>query len=238
MSRGARILVIAFLAVTAGAAVACSARAAPQTYRYEIESSTYGDIGTYTNVVTHSGDEIDVRTELQVTIRFFGFPVYHQDANRFEEWRDGRLIAFRSDTNDDGTKIHVTGKAEGDHFVVKTPTGTIIAPATVHPSNPWVAATPGSGSLMSTKTGKVVKATVIGGGEKTVTIGGRTMQLHQFLINSNKHQMVWVNSRGVVVAFETPQHGMPIEFVLKNASPASPEQVSQQGPLADNSNIS
>ncbi len=239
MSRSTRISIFAFFALAVATAAGRPACAAPQIYRYEIESRTYGNIGTYTNIVTHIGDKVDVRTKMHVTIRFLGFPVYRQDANRLERWRDGRMIAFRSDTDDDGAKIDVTGKAKGDRFVVKTPTGTIIAPAAVRPTNPWVPVTPGTGSLMSTKTGKVVRARVISRGKKTVTFGGRTMHLWEFFIDSDKHQVMWVNDRGVAVALQTPQHGLTIRFVLKNPHAAvAAEQVSQQTLLASNSNVS
>lgn len=228
MTRSARISAIILLAAATGAAQAYPARAAPafyqRVYQYEIEDSTYGNLGTYTNIVTHDGDRVEVRTVVNAVVRILGIPFFRESAQRLEQWQNGRLVAFRSNTDDNGTKIDVTGKAQGDHFVIDAPTGVITAPARVHPSNPWAAQNFSTDTMMSTKTGEVVKVKVTDCGEKTVTFNGKAMRLHQYFIDGTKHQVVWLNDKGVVVAFQTPEHGAAINFVLKDAPHAPPMQ--------------
>jgi hypothetical protein len=42
------------------------------------------------------------------------------------------------------------------------------------------------------------------------------MRVHQWFVDDEKHQVVWIDQRGVVVGFQTEEEGKPINFVLKS----------------------
>jgi len=204
-----------------GAALAAlapvGAQAATQILTYNVEHPTYGNIGTYTNTVSQNGNTAEVRTDLHVSVKMIGIPLFHQDATRDEQWQNQRLVSFRSTTDDNGTNINVTGKADGGSFLINSSAiGTTTAPAQVHPSNPWAPFVLKTDMMMSSKTGKVSPVVVKDTGEVTATFDGRTMRVHQWFIDDDKHQVVWIDDRGVVVAFQTQEEGKPINFVLKN----------------------
>lgn len=194
-----------------------SAHAASQVLTYNVEHPKYGDIGTYTNTVSQNGNTADVRTDLHVAVKMIGIPLFHQDATRDEQWQNQRLVAFRSQTDDNGTNINVTGRADGTNFVISSSTnGKLTAPEQVHPSNPWAPFVLKTDTMMSTKTGKLSPVTVKDTGEVTMTFDGRPMRVHQWFVDDDKHQVVWIDDRGVVVAFQTVEEGDAINFVLKN----------------------
>ncbi len=228
MTRFAGISVLALLAGAVLAVPAGPASAAPQTYLYEVEHPTYGNIGTYTNTVFRSGDNVEVKTEVHIAVRVMGIRLFHQDADRTEEWEKGRLVSFESDTDDNGKKIDVNGKAQDGGFVILSPLGKIAAPPQVHPSNPWAAQVLDTDVMMSSKTGKVLPVTVKNTGETAVTFDGKTMKLHQFFVDSDKHQVVWVDDEGVVQAFQTEEQGTHINFVLKRRPVPGEQQQANQ----------
>ena len=78
---------------------------------------------------------------------------------------------------------------------------------------------------MSTKTGRLVPTVVTDMGEVDVTLDGRAMRVHQWFIDDEKHQVVWVDGRGVIVGFETQEKGQTIAFVLKS-------EADEDGPIA------
>ena len=219
------------IGLSLGAALAClspagAAQAASQVLTYNVEHPTYGNIGTYTNTVSQNGNTADVRTDLHVAVKVVGIPLFRQDATREEQWQNQRLVAFQSETDDNGTKIAVTGKTDGASFVIRsTSNGTLTAPPQVHPSNPWAPFVLQTDTMMSTKTGRVSAVSVKDTGEMMVTLDGRTVRVHQWFVDDEKHQVVWIDDRGVVVAFQTQEDGKPINFVLTNqtasAQPAS-----------------
>jgi len=220
---------ISALALLAGCVFAASgpAHAGVQTFLYEVEHPTYGKIGTYTNTVSRMGDDVEVRTQVHIAVKMLGIRLFHQDADRTEEWKAGRLVAFHSDTDDDGKKIDVNGAALDNSFVISTPRGKIDAPPQVHPSNPWGRQVLDTDTMMSSKTGTVLPVSVTDTGVTTVDFDGKKMKLHQFFVDSDKHQIVWVDDAGVVQAFQTEEKGARINFVLQHSFVPEQQQAQQ-----------
>jgi hypothetical protein len=199
-----------------------AAQAASQVLTYNVEHPTYGNIGTYTNTVSQDGNSAAVRTDLHIAVKVIGIPLFHQDATREEQWQNQRLVAFKSATDDNGTKIDVTGRADGSGFHIQSTTnGTLTAPPQVHPSNPWAPFILQTDTMMSSKTGKISPVVVRDTGEITMTFDGQPTQVHQWFVDDDKHQVVWVDDRGVVVAFQTEEQGKQVNFVLQRASAAA-----------------
>lgn len=214
----ARVLpMLASLALAATTASG-AAHAAPQVYTYRVIHATYGDIGTYTNVVDRLGDDTRVDSELHVAVKILGITVFRQEARRSEYWHQQRLVSFDGVTVTNGDKIEVRGEARDGGFAVTTPGGTTIAPAGVHPSNPWCRMVLDADFVMSTRTGKVDHVRVIGGEKQPVAFNGSTQRLHQYEIFSDKHQFVWLDDSGVTVAFRTEENGSDVDFVLVSKS--------------------
>ena len=213
MRRGYWLCALSFLVV-----MAASGQASADTYVYRVIHPTYGDIGTYTNIVDRNGDDTDVRSELRVAVRIIGITVYRQEARRIEHWRKDRLISFQGVTVTNGNALEVRGEARGDGFAVTTPSGTVLGPANVHPSNPWSAMVLNTDTMMSTRTGRLMPVRVSGGEVEPVALGGATMRLHQYDVVSDKHQLVWLDDRGTPVGFRTVEDGDPVDFVLSQRS--------------------
>ena len=164
------------LAVALAAALLLLCRpvaAADADYEYHIEHPTYGDIGTYSNIVRDFGDHIQVDTQLHVAVRLLGVVVHREEATRTETWQGGRLVRFDGVTETNGTKLAIHGEARGDQFVVTTPSGTITAPGRVHPSNPWSATVLNTDIMMSAKSGRIEKVSVSPGTIEQVKFDGQ-----------------------------------------------------------------
>ncbi|HUB96718.1 MAG TPA: DUF6134 family protein [Stellaceae bacterium] len=203
------------------------ARAAETVYDYHIEHPRYGDIGTYRNVIKQDGNGSEISTELRIAVKFLGIVVYRENANRTEEWQDGRLVRFDGVTDTNGSRIELHGEAKGDQFVMRTPNGTITAPANVHPSNPWAQTVLDTNMMMSAKTGRVEKVSVTGPADANVTFDGKDLRLKQYEIDGDKRQFVWFDDRGVPFAMRTVEDGSQVDFVLTHASAGAPEQHAQ-----------
>jgi hypothetical protein len=216
----------AFLAAAA-AMLAPSAEASQTTYEYHIEHARYGDIGTYVNVVNETGDSAEVHTELNVAVKVLGIVMFREEARRTERWQGDRLVAFDSVTVTNGNKIEVHGQAQGDAFVVTTPSGTIQAPPQVHPLNPWSAQVLDTDTAMSPVTGHVERVSVSGGKLEDVTFDGKALQLHRYDVVGTKRQAVWLDDKGVAVAFRTEEDGSPVDFILTHPPETAPENSAQ-----------
>lgn len=187
----------------------------PHTYTYSIEHAPYGNIGTFSDTIEQNGDTKRIDSRLRVAVRILGIVVHREEADRTEIWRDGRLVSFHSMTRVNGHPIEVTGEARPDGFVITSPDGTTVAPGTIYPSSPWVAhITDGPALMMSTKTGKLLPVTTLGGEQTQIEVRGSNVPVHHFEFLTDKRQDVWMDAQGVPVRFRTEQSGKPVDFVL------------------------
>jgi hypothetical protein len=203
------------------------ARASETVYDYHIEHPRYGDIGTYRNVIKQDGKDSQISTELRITVKLLGIVVYRENANRTEEWQDGRLIRFDGVTETNGSKIELHGEAKGDQFVISTPNGTITAAANVHPSNPWAETVLDTNLMMSAKNGRVEKVSVSGPAAANVTFDGKDLRLQQYEIDGSKRQFVWFDDHGVPFAMRTEEDGSTVDFVLSHPPQGETEKHAQ-----------
>lgn len=214
-----RLIMVLVGALLLGAPIA--AAAASESFEYRVFHPTYGEIGTYTNVVDRHGEETEVRTTVNIRVRILGIVVYRQDAQRTEHWQGEKLLAFDGVTVTNGDRLEVHGAQGNEGFVIHGPAGTVVAPGTVHPSNPWSAMVLDAKVMMSARTGKVSEVHITGGEVRPVSIHGTTLRLHQYEIQTNQRHFVWLADDGVPVAFRTDEDGTMIDFLLKHPQQAA-----------------
>ena len=209
-------LITLFAACALIAASAAPAMAAAESYEYRVVHPTYGDIGSYTNLVERVGNDTEVTSNLRIAVRVLGIVIYRQEAQRTEHWQGQRLVRFDGLTVTNGDRIEVHGEARDGGFAVTTAAGTVVAPADVHPSNPWSAMVLDTSYMMSTRTGQILRAQVSGGEVKPVALAGNVLRLHEYEVDTDKRQFVWLDDNGTPVAFRTAEHGTPIDFILRH----------------------
>ncbi|MEE8559428.1 MAG: DUF6134 family protein [Alphaproteobacteria bacterium] len=216
MTKNLRLLVLVpFAAMTFAAGSAARANVPYGTYKYVINHPLYGDIGTFTNTISRDGGEVVVDTRLRVAVRLLFIVVYRLEADRREVWRDGRLAAYDSLTNDNGTDVRVAGRAEGEKFIIEGPQGRIEAPAGVHPSNPWSIGITRAGAVMAAETGRLPRVTVTGGEARTVKVGGREVKARRFRVTGDMELEIWFDRNDVAVRFAYASGGDRLVFTLQ-----------------------
>jgi hypothetical protein len=193
-----------------GAALTSAAGAAPaaQKFVYSVHHSRYGNIGTFTNTVVRDGDETTVTTEIRIAVSIFGVTLYRQDASRKEQWSGDRLVSFHGVTTTNGNAIELDGSAQGDQFVLRTPNGETVAPASVRLANPWSPGILGGNFLFTPDRGRLDEVRVSGGDPATFNVAGHPVKAKKYgvyLLDGRKKYEVDLDERG-----------RPVQFVLFN----------------------
>jgi len=179
---GALALVAMVSASTAGSAAAET----PAQFIYRVSHSTFGDIGTYSNTVEPSRDGTTVQTRAHFEVSMLGVRMYREDAQRTERWQGNRLVSFHGVTNKGDGPVEVKGEARGNGFVITSSSqGTITAPASVHPANPWSNNFLTSNTMMRPDNGKLEQVRVGGGKETTVKIDGATIPTVEYQVDGS-----------------------------------------------------
>ncbi len=201
-----------------------TARWTPATYRYAISSPQFGAIGTYVRTIDGADGVDHAHSELHISVRVLGIPVYREEADENESWRSGRLVSFESRSTKNAKTMLVHGELRDGRLVVTTPGGTTIAPVGTLPADPWSSRRLGPATVVTIKTGEIVKIDTTGGeAEKLVVNGVATLTRH-FHVNTVVQPNwweIWLDPRGVPVKFRSLEHGRTIEFTLTSATEAS-----------------
>ena len=185
------------------------------TYTYTVRHPDHGEIGTYTNTIRREGDAIVVDTKVRIQVKVAFVSVFRLEADRREEWRNGRLQAYSSVTRKNGDEIRVTGRAEGDKFVINGPSGQITAPADVVPTNPWSIDMTKADTVMASESGRIFDARLAGREETTVTVGDQQVPARHFQVVADTRHDLWFDPEGRVVQFATRDDGKTISFILR-----------------------
>jgi hypothetical protein len=208
-------LAAVFIGVVIGVIAARPAAAqSPAQLFYRMHHSVFGDIGTYTNTVEPSRGGTTVKTHVHFEVKMLGVRLHHQDAERTERWQGNRLVSFQSVTDKGDGPKEVKGEARGNSFVVSSPQGTVTAPASVHPANPWSANFLHSTTMMRPDTGKIEQVRISGGQETAVKIDGATIPAVKYDIDGNTKYTVWLDARGVPVMFWADDDTGKVTFTL------------------------
>ncbi|HVH80306.1 MAG TPA: DUF6134 family protein [Stellaceae bacterium] len=188
---------------------------APRQLNYDVKHSVFGDIGTYSNVIEQSGATITIKTAAHFLVKAMGIGLHREDAQRVEQFQGDRLVFFHGVTVKNGETTEVQGKAAGNNFVISSPLGTINAPASVKPANPWSTRSIESNEMMRVDNGKVEKVTVSGGGTTNVSVGGASTTAKEYNITGATKYKVYIDSQDVPVMFVVDDDSGTVTFTLK-----------------------
>jgi len=203
---------------------ACAAVAeTPAQFIYRVSHSTFGDIGTYSNTIEPRGDSTTVQTRAHFEVSMLGVRMYREDAQRTERWQGNRLVSFHGVTNKGDGPVEVKGEARGNGFLITSAQGTVTAPASVHPANPWSNNFLTSDTMMRTDSGKLEQVRVGGGKETSVKIDGATIPTIKFEIDGSTKYTVWLDGRGVPVKFVADDDTGKVTFTLAKCVGCGPE---------------
>ena len=208
------IVMVSVLAVASLTDTGRAASGVPHQYQYRVRHAVFGDIGTYTNTIESMGDTTLVRTNVHLHVTALGVVLRRESADRTERWRGKILREFHGVTTVNGVASKVDGRADGDAFVIVSPHGRVIAPATIRPSNPWSSDFLHSTSMMLTDSGAVERVRVSGGDAALVTVNGSDIWTRKYQIDGSLRYKIWIDQHNVPVAFAVDDDSGEVSFNL------------------------
>jgi len=194
-----------------------SAAAFQQRYTYRVQDSFYGEIGTYSNTIDKSRDATTITTEAHIKVSVLNFTLYSQDVSRVERQAGNRLVFFHGITTENGEAIEVDGRAEGEHFIITTPSGKVTAPGTILTANPWSVTRLRGDTVLMPDTGLVTKIHTSGGEERAITVDGASTRVRRYQIETvdgRERYEVWMDDQETPVMFRIQDHEGTVTFTL------------------------
>jgi len=214
-----------------GALSLTAASAEARTDTYTVEHPRYGNIGTYVHTVDVDADGVTrIASRLHIAIRKLGIVLYRKDVDQDEVLHGARLVSFHNMTSTNGHRIDVRGESRDNHFVVTSPSGTMVAPGDVAPFDLWSLGQLGTGPAI--KSGKLDTIRVTGGETVRVSREAKTTRARHFHVLTGTQPNtwdVWLDEQGVPIRFRCVEAGTAIDFILTPSSDTTAAAPNQLG---------
>ena len=168
-----------------------------------------GEVTTMNFAVTRNGDHIGTSTvrlhrdgghtvadiATQVRVKIMSITVYRFEQRETERWRDGKLLAMTSVTDDNGTVHKVSATSRGDKLSVNAD-GKVseVDPALV-PVSLWNAALVRRTIALNPQDGSIVPVSVTDHGKEELVLHGRPTTAHHYSIKTSFPQDVWYDEQ-------------------------------------------
>lgn len=206
-------LVFAAIVLTAFLAQPAAAYEPPAgTVDYEIHHSKYNKIGTHSLTFLRSGKDMTVDVSVKIKVKLLFITVHSLVSDRKETWRGGRLVGYTAHTRENKDLIDVSARADGTKFVVEGPDGKAEADGPVFPTNPWNPDIVKAGLMMDTKTGKLLKVSVVAAGEEAVEVAGKAVQTRKYVVSGDLARDLWFDTDGNLIRFRFVRDGATLTF--------------------------
>lgn len=140
-------------------------------------------IGTDTIDIERQNGTITVKLKTNVSVKVMFVEAYRYEHSCNEVWKNGQLVAFKSETNDNGTKHSVDVTAKPDKLSMEADGKHSELPKTAAPASLWSKDTIQKPEAFDPETGKRMSIKVTDLGEEPVTIHGVTHQAHHYRLS-------------------------------------------------------
>ncbi len=171
-------------------------------------------IGSHTISFQQNEDELVVDIEIGLEVKFAFFTVFDYQHRNREVWRDGRLIAIDTQTDNNGERHEISGRAMGDGFLVNGKDEQILLPSDVIPTSYWNPATRAAQAMLNTQTGELIDVEVTPKYIQAVEMpwGESRGQLHR--ISGDLEVDLWYDPAGCLLkmSFKAPGDGSTIDY--------------------------
>lgn len=202
--------------LTLGLTGAAVAQSQPNGTRvYGIHHENQGDIGTHIVSFSRNGKDLTVEVTNQIEVKVLFMTLYEFTADRQEIWRDGRMISYRSRTDDDGTDFTVTAAAEDGQLVIQNSDGQVEAPNGTFPSHPWNQKIVEQPLIMDAKSGELLNVSFKPAGEETIEAVGGSVRAKKFLMSGDMERELWYRPDGTWLKMRFISHGKLVTFTLQ-----------------------
>lgn len=196
---------IAFLALSAPA---CAAGIEVREYRISVDGRP---AGSYYMTIEERPDGTLVQTgRADVTVRVL-FRTFTYAYRGKETWRENRLVAVESHSNDDGKQLQLRGEATPSGLHVVANGRTSVVPADVWTMSYWRLPPkdqrPAEINLLDTDTGRIVRGRLQLIGPSVLAVAGTQVTVNRYSLTGGAQASLWFDTADRLVRQESIEEG-------------------------------
>lgn len=184
-------LAIVLSALTVGADAAAPASSPEPALSFRVERGGT-PIGTHTINFTQDGGDLHVAIDINLAVSFGPITVLRYAHTNRETWRDGKLVAIETETNDDGRLFSVSARMTDQGLeVTSSENGTFIAPENIIPTSYWNPATVEQTRLLDTQRGRIINVRVNETATREALVDGARVPVREYEMTGDLKLKLW-----------------------------------------------
>lgn len=157
--------------------------------------------------------KVEIETDVKVKLAFV--TVYRFDHEGKEYWRDGKLVGYRSKTNDDGKRKFLQLSGSAQSVTADGSAGRFEFAQPVMPASLWNMATVEQTQVMNTLDGHMMAVSVMRVGEETIRARGRDIQATHYVMSGELEREMWYAYNRLVHLRFKGSDGSTIDYELQ-----------------------
>jgi hypothetical protein len=188
----------------------------PPTRRIAFKVSRKGDpMGSHNLSFATEGPDVVVDVAIDLKVTLLAIPVFRYTHRNRERWRDGKLIAIDSQTDEDGDKLFCRGKATAQGFAVEGSAGNRVFPVEVMTTSWWNPEVTKRRELLNTQDGAALAIGVTPRGPERVPTAAGEIPAERFDIAGEVPLELWYDADKVLarIRFKAKRDGSVIDYV-------------------------
>lgn len=148
-------------------------------------------IGALNMTFTREGNRLQVESDYGIEIRLLSIVLYRYQKRMSETYEDGRLVAYETTIDDNGTKSSVSVARDGGLLSIAHPEGSLTAPAGLLVTTYWAKTTVEQTQMIDSSDGVLVDVQVSAPVPEEITVDGRTLQAERYRMTGDLQRDLW-----------------------------------------------
>jgi len=173
------------------------------------------EIGSHVLRFGRDGNDLTVSVAIDLKITIALIPVYRYTHRIAERWRDDRLIALQTSTDDDGEKMSCRGVATANSFKVEGTAGPRDYPPDILATSWWNIATVKRNLLLHTHDGRPLDVAVAAKGQQQVPTAAGPVAATHYAVSGEQPLELWYGADQVLtrIRFAAKRDKSVIDYI-------------------------
>jgi hypothetical protein len=176
------------------------------------------EIGYHVLSFRQEAERLTVDIDIELRVKFAFITAYSYEHRNREEWEAGRLLGFKSSTNDNGVHSAVETRLEDGQLLIAGSAGRQTGPADLLPTTYWHRNFMDRERWIDTQNGRIVESAVTPEGSERIESAGRMIEANRFKLRGDLDVDLWYHDdRWVKLGFNASD-GSRIDYRLSDAA--------------------
>jgi hypothetical protein len=160
-------------------------------------------IGTHELRLRQEGERIEADIDIDLAVKFAFVTAYRYRHRNREVYEGDKLVSMSSRTNNNGEKLSVDVRRDGDELVVDGKGGTQRVAGELIPTTYWQPRSVKQNRWIDSQNGRIVESDVTHAGTDRIRYEGRQVAADRFLLRGDLDCDLWYGPEGwAKLAFE------------------------------------